>query len=165
MTLHDLWPALEQAPFAVAVRQNALLFPWIESVHVLAISLVVGTVAIVDLRLLGVASRNKPVSRLAEEVLPYTWGAFLVAVTTGFLLFSSSATGYAADIQFRLKLATMAVAGVNMLAFHFIPYRTVHQWDMAPNTPVAAKVSAGLSLACWAAIIVFGRWVGFSLNS
>ena len=164
MTLQDIWPALEQAPFAVAVRQNALLFPWIESVHVLAITLVVGTVSIVDFRLLGVASHNKAVSRLAAEVLPYTWGAFALAGTTGFLLFSSSATSYAGDLPFRLKMLTMAVAGCNMLAFHFFPYRTVGRWDVAINPPLAAKLSAGLSLACWATIVVFGRWVGFSLN-
>jgi hypothetical protein len=164
MTLPDPWPTLEQAPFAVAVRQNGLLFPWIESVHVLAIVLVVGTVFVVDLRLLGLASRSKAVSRLTAEVLPYTWAAYGLAVVTGLLLFSSSATSYAADLPFRLKMATMAVAGCNMLAFHFLPYRTVSQWDLLASPPPAAKASAAISLVCWIAIVVFGRWVGFSLN-
>ncbi|HVY34667.1 MAG TPA: DUF6644 family protein [Caulobacteraceae bacterium] len=164
MSLHDLWSALEQAPFAVLVRQNELVFPWIESVHVLAIVLVVGTVFIVDLRLLGVASRGRPVTQLAREVLPCTWAAYGLAACTGFLLFSSSAVAYANDLPFRLKMLTMALAGVNMLVFHFVPYRDVAHWDRSVRTPVGVRAAAGISMICWIAIVGFGRWVGFSLN-
>jgi hypothetical protein len=164
MILQDLWPALEHMPFALAVRQSDLLFPWIESVHVLAIVLVVGTVFIVDLRLLGLASRGRPVTQLAREVLPYTWAAYGLAACTGFLLFSSSAVSYVNDLPFRLKMLTMAMAGVNMLVFHFVSYRGVARWDRSARPPLGARTAAGISMACWVAIVVFGRWVGFSLN-
>jgi len=164
MTPHDLWPALEQAPFAVAVRQNAVLFPWIESVHVLAATLVVGTVAIVDLRLLGLASRGMAVRMVSAQVLPCTWTAFGLAALTGFLLFSSDATAYAADRPFLLKMLALLIAGANMLAFQFISYRSVREWDLAANPPLAARSAAAVSLACWIAVVVCGRWIGFSLN-
>ena len=66
---------LQTTTVATAISENEILFPWIESVHVLAIVLVVGTISIVDLRLLGVASRDRTVSRLMADVLPFTWAA------------------------------------------------------------------------------------------
>ncbi len=164
MTLDQLWPLLEKAPFAAAVRSSGLLFPWIESVHVLAVVLVVGTVSIVDLRLLGLPDREKAVRKLTGEVLPYTWAAFALAVVTGFLMFSSSAATYAADFPFRMKMLLMALAGLNMVAFHLLPYRTVHLWDVLTHPPVGAKVMAGMSLTLWIAIVCFGRWIGFTTN-
>src|SRR5471032_1314133 len=67
---------LQATAVATTISENEIIFPWIESVHVLAIVLVVGTISIVDLRLLGVASRDRTVSRLMADVLPFTWGAF-----------------------------------------------------------------------------------------
>jgi hypothetical protein len=164
MTLEPLWQALEKSPFGHAVRVNGLLFPWIESVHVLAVVLVVGTIFIVDLRLLGLPSREKAVRKLVAEVLPYTWSFFALASVTGFLMFSSSASTYAADFPFRMKMLLLLAAGVNMVLFHLLPYRKVHLWDVLVHPPVGAKVFAGVSLTLWIGIVCFGRWVGFSIN-
>ncbi len=164
MSLTPIWTALEAAPFAKAIRSNGLLFPWIESVHVLAIVLVVGTISIVDLRLLGWRSADRPVTWTAGQVLPYTWGAFVVAVTTGFLLFSSSATTYAVNWPFRLKMLCLAAAGVNMAVFHLTGYRSVRWWDERRQPPFAAKLQGGLSLCFWIGVVAFGRWIGFTSN-
>ncbi len=162
MTLDALWPAIERLPFAAAIRSNGALFPWIESVHVLAIVLVVGTIAIVDLRLLGVASTDKPVSRIGAQVLPLTWSAFGLAVITGLLLFSSSASTYAANWPFRLKMLALALAGANMALFHTTAYRGIGVWDAHRQPPSAVKLHAGLSLGFWIGVIAFGRWIGFT---
>lgn len=164
MTLDDLWPALEATPFGHAIRSSGDLFPWIESVHVLAVVLVVGTVFIVDLRLLGLPSREKAVRKLTKEVLPFTWIAFCLAVLTGFLLFSSSATTYAHNLQFQMKMLLLLLAGANMTAFHLLPYRKVHLWDVLTHPPIGAKLMAGASLCLWIGIICFGRWIGFAVN-
>ena len=111
-----LWPLLEQAPFAIAVRQSSWMFPTLESIHVLAVVLVVGTISIVDLRLLGLPTREKAVRRITQEVLPYTWGFFVLALVTGFLMFASSATTYAADLPFQLKMVLMLLATPGMMA-------------------------------------------------
>jgi hypothetical protein len=163
MTLDQLWPALEKLPFAEAVRSSPVLFPWIESVHVLAIVLVVGTVLTVDLRLLMVSATDRPVRKLASDVLPYSWAAFALAVASGFLMFASSATTYAQDLPFRLKIALLALAGVNMAAFHLLPYRQVATWDSGP-TPTAARAAGAISILCWIAVVACGRWVGFTTN-
>ena len=146
------------------VRANELLFPWFESVHVLAITLVLGSIAVVDLRLLGLASRSRPVTRLIREVLPVTWCAFAVAVITGVTLFTSNAVDYAKNFPFQMKMGLLLLAGLNMLVFHFVTYRSVGEWDEAAATPFAARFAGGFSIAVWLSIVAFGRWIGFTIG-
>lgn len=162
MSVHSLLVALEGTSIATAIREDGQYFPLIECVHVLAITFVVGTVAMVDLRLLGVASRARAVSRLTREILPWTWGGFVVAVITGGLMFSSAAVKYFDNIPFRLKFLVMALAGINMLVFHAATQRSIGSWDERVATPLGAKVAGGLSMLCWLGVIAAGRWIGFS---
>ena len=162
MSLHDVFSALEGTPFATAIREGALLFPWIESIHVLAITLVVGTISVVDLRLLGLPAHQTGLRKLMKDVLPFTWGAFLVAAVTGFLLFSSAAVKYSGEITFQVKMVLLVLAGLNMTVFHVITYRSIELWDEVINTPFAAKLAGGSSLVLWASVVLFGRLVGFA---
>jgi hypothetical protein len=155
---------LQATAVAKIIAENDIIFPWIESIHVLAIVLVVGTISIVDLRLLGVASHNRAVSALMRDVLPYTWSAFGVAAITGGLLFSSNATTYAHNFYFQTKLILLALAGLNMAIFHLVGIRDIDRWDHTVKTPRAAKSAAAASLAIWVAVITFGRWIGFTLH-
>lgn len=164
MALDALWVALEQIPVSRAIRATGQLFPWIESAHVLAITLVVGAIGIMDLRLLGVGSVDRPVVGISRQVLPLTWLAFGVAVVTGSLLFASSATTYANNWPFRLKMLCLAAAGLNMMVFHTTTWRSVAVWDGRPHPPFAAKLQASLSLGFWLCVIAFGRWIGFTAN-
>src|SRR4030088_1325747 len=155
---------LQTTTVATAISENEILFPWIESVHVLAIVLVVGTISIVDLRLLGVASLDRTVRRLMSDVLPYTWGAFAVAAVTGSLMFSSDAVHYAHNFFFRGKLILLALAGLNMAIFHLVGIGDVERWGATGPTPVAAKAAAGVSLLVWIAVVAFGRGIGFTMH-
>jgi hypothetical protein len=156
---------LENTRIASAIGENEILFPWIESVHVLAIVLVVGTISIVDLRLLGLASRDLAVRRVMPEVIPYTWGAFAVAALTGSLLFSSDAVHYAHNRLFQGKLVLLALAGLNMAVFHLVGIRDIERWDAAKAaTPVVAKVAGAVSLALWIGVVAFGRGIGFTMH-
>src|SRR5258708_19434261 len=109
---------LEATPLAVTIRENDILFPWIESIHVLAIVLVVGTISIIDLRLLGVASLERAATRLMGDVLPWTWGAFVVAAITGSLLFASNAPNYAPNFFFQAKMVLLPAPRFTMPIFH-----------------------------------------------
>jgi hypothetical protein len=162
--LQSFFQWLYDTSLAEAIRSNEMLFPWIESIHVLAITLVLGSIAVVDLRLLGIASRSRPVTRLIREVLPVTWCAFTVAVLTGGTLFTSNAVEYSKNLPFQMKMGLMALAGINMVAFHLVTYRSVAQWDEAPRTPPAARVAGAVSIALWLGIVAFGRWIGFTIG-
>ena len=159
--MQDLLLALQNMGFATAIREGESLFPWIESVHVLAVVLVVGTIAIVDLRLLGLPAHRRGVRRLMQDVLPITWLAFAVAVASGFLMFASAAVKYAGLWEFQLKMLLLAVAGLNMAYFHLITFRDIHLWDELVETPRAAKLAGLFSLLLWGLVVVLRRTIGF----
>lgn len=161
MTIYDFCVWLEATPLAVSISESETLFPVIETVHVFALTLVFGTIAMLDLRLLGVSSRDKGVMQLSGETLPWTWGAFVVAAISGALLFTSQATKYYENVPLRIKAVLLILAGLNMAIFHFGAYRSVRNWNVSFPTPGAAKVAAGLSILFWMGIVVAGRWAGF----
>lgn len=155
---------LQTTTLAKAIGENEVLFPWIEAIHVLAIVLVVGTISIVDLRLLGIASLDRALDRLMRDVLPYTWSAFAVAVVTGGLLFSSNAVIYAHNFFFQGKLILLALAGLNMAVFHLLGIGDIKRWGATRHTPLAAKTAGAVSLVVWVSVVTFGRWIGFTLH-
>ena len=136
MGLDPLFQRLYDTPVAVAIRENGTLFPWIESVHVLAITLVVGSI-------------------------------FAVAAVTGGLLFSSNAVKYSHNTFFLSKMALLVLAGINMLAFNFLTSRSIDRWDDAHHhhLPLSVKAAGFFSMALWLAIIVCGRWIGFTMSA
>ncbi|HTP40510.1 MAG TPA: DUF6644 family protein [Steroidobacteraceae bacterium] len=138
------------------------LFPIVETFHVFFLALVFGSIVMVDLRLLGLTSRDSLVSRLSREVLPWTWVAFILAACSGTMLFMSKAQTYFYNREFDLKFLFMFLAGINMMVFHFGIYRKVGSWDSTFPTPAAARVAGAVSLLCWSLVIVFGRWIGFT---
>jgi hypothetical protein len=153
---------LQNTSIAQQISSGAWLFPAIETIHVLSLATVFGSILMVDLRLLGAASRSHPVSRLTRETLPFTWAAFALAALSGTLMFISKAPVYFHNLQFQLKFVCMLLAGINMLAFHAGIYRRVSQWDATLPPPVSARVAGAVSIALWLSIVAFGRWVGFT---
>jgi uncharacterized protein DUF6644 len=154
---------LQATSWAVFIHQTKWVFTTIEVIHVIAISAVISSIAVVDLRLLGLASTRRPFSELSREILPYTWTAFVIAVITGSLMFISQAAQYFVTPTFWIKMAIMAAAGINMFIFEFITVRGVKEWDPTPSPPLPARLAGGISLACWVLVFVFGRWTGFSV--
>jgi uncharacterized membrane protein len=154
---------LQATSLALFIHQTKWAFTTIEVIHVIAISLVIGTIAIVDLRLLGVTSNKRPFTDVSREILPWTWAAFALAALTGSLMFISQATEYFANPTFWKKMMVMAIAGINMIIFELLTVRGVQEWNLKPSPPLAAKLAGGISIACWALIFVLGRWTGFTV--
>jgi hypothetical protein len=165
MHIERIFRFLTESPVGTAMREYSLfsysLFSYIECVHVLALSVVVGSIAAVDLRLLGLASTGRPISQLSKEVLPITWAAFACAVGSGGLLFTSHATEYIENPFFLIKTGLLAIAGVNVAIFHLVTERSRAAWDETKRPPPAVRWSGGLSLLLWIGVVVCGRWIGF----
>jgi hypothetical protein len=154
---------LQALPLAVFIHKTPWAFTTIEVIHIFAVSMVIGTVAIVDLRLLGFASTRRPFAELSRQVLPFTWAAFVLAVVAGSLLFISRATDYFANAVFWVKMSLIVVAGINMAIFEFVTVRDVQKWNLDPTPPRPARLAGGLSITCWVLVVVFGRLIAFSL--
>lgn len=164
MTWANFLQSLYDSPVGAGVRESGILFPWIESIHVLMATTVVGSIAIVDLRLIGYASHRKGARQLIIDLLPFTWVAFGLAAITGSLLFTSNAVSYAANVPFLCKMATLVLAGINMAIFHMTAYQRIGHWNDALTPPVTARIAGATSLTLWIAIVFLGRWIGFTIQ-
>jgi hypothetical protein len=162
MDLSPWLKSLEDTGLASHIRHSLYLFPFLEAVHVMALAVVFGTVTIVDLRLLGLASTNRPFQRVADELLRWTWAGFAMSVITGATMFTTNARVYANNTAFRIKLVLLALAGLNMLMFHLTAGRTAAQWEKRGSAPASGKTAAALSIVLWIAIIFAGRVIGFT---
>jgi len=146
-------------PLAQAVREHAWLYPAVETLHILGFAVLVGAVAMFDLRLLGFG-RQLPVKALARHLLPWSAGSMLLLVVpTGLLLFVADPAALLANRVFLLKLGLIALAGLNALAFHLGPYGGADAWT--GRAPARALLHALLSLGLWIAVIACGRLLAY----
>jgi len=153
------WIDIENWPLSWEIGGTAW-FPFIESIHVIAATFVVGSILMVDLRLLGLAATRYSITTLSKELVPWSWGAFVLATITGLGMFITRAASHVVNPAFQWKMGLLLLAGVNMAYFHFRVYKNIEQWDTSATTPRQLKVIGSLSLFTWAGVMLAGRWIG-----
>lgn len=161
----NVLPILERiqgSALAEWMRYTNGAMPIVEALHVAAAVAVFGTVLIVDLRLLGLVDSARAYSRLSRETLPLVWLAFAVAAVTGVLMFATSAEVYFANAAFRWKALALLGAGLNMALFQLVTARGAAAWSGTEPPPLAARAAGLSSLLLWAAVVLLGRWIGFT---
>lgn len=129
-------------------------FPIVESLHFMGLALSIGTIAIVDLRLLGLGMRRQTASQLAADLDRWTRWGFAVMLITGPLMFSADAVAYHTNPAFQFKMTCLSLA----LLFHFTIHRKVTRSDVSPT---AARLAGCLSLLLWTAVVGGGRMIAF----
>jgi hypothetical protein len=149
---------LEKTPAGVSMRQSSWVFEVMETTHTLGIILVAGTIMLVDLRLLGLGLRREPLREVVSRIVPWTMGGFCLMFCTGAWLFAGEASKLYYSPAFRVKLALLALAGLNALIFHLTVYRSVAEWD---GVPARARMAGLLSLVLWIGIIAAGRSIAY----
>jgi hypothetical protein len=157
----DLLTWIDGSPLAEEIRVSLWLFPALEIAHVAAIALVLGSLARVDLRLVGLASRNRAITEISREMLPWTWVGFVLATIFGVLLFVGQPIRYVEVAFFDAKMILILLAGLNMLAFEYLTRRGEGRWDRAPTPPIQVRLAGALSLAFWISVVICGRLIGF----
>ncbi len=148
--------------WSIALLESIWVWSLVESTHVLTLTLFAGTAVMMDLRFLGVAFKRVPISEFTNRMLPWTRGAFLVMVVTGFLLLYSNPLRYYHNIFFRIKIGLMVLAGLNVWWFHARTHRKVVEWDHDPIPPRAVRIAGGMSIFMWAFIIITGRMIAYN---
>lgn len=161
MTATNIFEWLSNQSWAQAIS-GSMAFGILECLHVVGMAMLFGSVAILDLRLLGFCGRDQSVRALAHATLRWTWLGFVLAMITGFLLFAGAADRYAQNRAFQFKLAALALAGVNMALFHLSAWRRVSTWDVGVPTPPAAVIAGALSVLLWICVVAAGRWIAFA---
>ena len=161
MSTHSLLEGIQGSALANWMRYTHGAMPVVESVHVLAAVLLFGTVLIVDLRLLALVDSSRAFTRMSRETLRLTWLAFCVSVITGSLMFTTSPQTYFYNVAFQWKALALFGAGLNMVLFQLLTARRIATWN-AQRPPNAARVASLASILLWAAVVLLGRWIGFT---
>jgi hypothetical protein len=162
MSILDLCQRLQDSAFATALLESQYLWLIIESAHVLGLAFSVGLIFITDLRLIGKFRRREPVSAVLEQLRPWLLAGFALMFATGGLLFISEAAKVYASPWFKLKLLFLLLAGINALWFELKLGRRLSVWNELDRPPFGARLAGWASLACWTAVIIFGRWVAYA---
>jgi hypothetical protein len=152
--------AIEASAVGQAMRQWLWLYPAVEVVHIAGIALLVGSILILDLRLLGF-SRALPVRRLAAHILPWSAASFALIVPSGLAMFVAHAGELMANPVFPVKICLILLAGANAGVFHAGVFRRAAQWDVDVMPPIAARAAAGVSLLLWVSVIACGRLLAY----
>ena len=162
MDLLPFFQWLEASAGSVAIRESTLLYPFIETTHVLTLCLFLGMIALLDLRLIGVGLRGVPVSEVAGRLLPWALAGFVLMAISGLLLFYSGPVRAAANIFFQIKMGLISLTGINALVFHFTVYRRVAIWDCEPVPPLRARLAGYFSLLLWSGVVICGRMQAYN---
>ena len=163
MSTQSLLEGIQGSALANWMRYTNGAMPVVESVHVLAAVLLFGTVLIVDLRLLGLVDASRAFTRVSRETLRLTWLAFAASVITGSLMFTTSPQTYFYNVAFEFKALALFGAGLNMVLFQLLTARTATAWNENHRPPPhAARVAGIVSIMLWAAVVLLGRWIGFT---
>ena len=165
MSLFDICQWIQDSSIGTGIRESTYVFPLIEATHVLGLAVSVGTIAIVDLRLIGATMTKEPVTDVIEQLQPWTLSGFVVDVPQRRSSCSgrkqpgcipATATGPSSCFLFLL--------GVNALLFHTTIYKSVDKWNNDAITPFRARMAGWIGITFWAVVIFMGRWTAYNLK-
>ena len=154
-----LW--IQATDFFTYLRGSGYVYPCILSLHMVGIAFFGGMILMTDLRLLGLAMRNRPVADLVDQLrVPKRWG-FALAATCGLLMLGCKAEEYYYNAFFRAKLILLILVAVHALIFRSSVYSKAAEFDREGRVPGLAKTAAALSLLLWIGIACMGRGIGY----
>jgi Family of unknown function (DUF6644) len=145
---------LTTSALANAMNNHEWAFPVVQSLHFIGFALSIGTISIVDFRLLGLGMRRQQAAEIAADLKPWTLAGLAVMLITGPLMFSTDAVTYHYNPSFQFKMSCLMLA----LLFHFTLHRRAIRSDVSPN---AARLAGAMSLLLWTAVVAGGRMIAF----
>lgn len=165
MSILQICEWLENTPVGTLVRESLWGFQIVVAIHILGLTLSVGTLVWWDLRLCGVSMPRCPVREVYRRLMPWTLSGFAVMFISGGLLFSGFATKAYGNLYFRLKVVAILLAGANALFYHLVTERQIAQWNDAARPPLAARIAGLTSILLWAMVIMAGRKISYTMFS
>lgn len=140
------------------------IIPTVQIVHILAISVVISSMAMLDLRLLGVAGTRHSIASLAKRFLPWLWTALGILLVSGSLLIIGEPQRALDNTMFKLKMAMVATAVCVTLCFRLLLKKDLAAGapDLLPRHFLAAKLTGAVSLLLWVGIIAAGRLIAYA---
>ena len=152
---------VDALPSSVAIRESIYGYTILLTTHAVGMALFAGLIVMMDLRLIGAAFKSMRVTEIQRRLFPWQMGTLVIVTITGVALLYGQPLRYWGKLFFWTKLAMMGLAGVNALVFHNTTYRSVAAWDTERVTPFGALMAGAISIALWAAVVVFGRLTAY----
>jgi hypothetical protein len=163
MTLENALVWLHDTSFGTVIRESTWAEPIIETLHVLTLTVFLGFVMLLDLRLLDVALRQTPVSQVFKRLNPPLFAAFGVMLVTGVSLFAGDPVLFYSTLFFKLKMVMLLAAMLNVVVFTLTVGRSLPEWDRLAHTPRGAKLTGLFSLVLWISVVACGRGIAYVL--
>lgn len=161
MSLESIATAIQNTDFFTAVRESELVYPIVLSTHLTMIAVFGGLILMTDLRLLGVALKDIPVSQVIRGTRPWKWLGFLIMITCGILLGGAKFGSYYSNPYFIVKMSLLASVAIHAVIFRPRVYAHPEQFDGLKEMPRVAKTAATVSLVLWLGIMSMGRWIAY----
>ena len=161
MNFSRLFEWLGRTSWSIALHESRYVFLLVLMIHVLTLSVFVGTAVMIDLRLLGKTMTQVPVSQVVTRLVPWSELGFLVMVVSGSLLFYAAPLARYENVFFRMKMAALMMAVINVWLFRRTVYRRVGEWDVDPVPPRDVRMVGAVSLILLAIIITAGRMMAY----
>lgn len=136
--------------------------PVIQTVHILAIAAIMGSVVLIDLRLLGLMLPSQRIPELTRRLMPWTWCALPVLFLSGVVFVLARPQRYAMNPVFRIKFLLLLPAVLLTLAFHLVSIKDPAFWESSTARRAASRVVAASSLLLWLAVVMAGRWIAYA---
>jgi hypothetical protein len=163
MSIVEICHYIQHTSWATELRQADFVFPLIEGTHIMALSLSVGLILMLDLRLLRFAFRSERGSKVMHQVMPWALPGFAIMFLTGVVLFLAQAESVYMNNYFRVKMLMLVALGVNAAVYQFEFYPNMAAWDLGDTVPAGAKATAVISLVFWMVVIACGRLMAYEL--
>ncbi len=158
--VHPILDWIKYTPVGAFVRDSVWAFPVLQSLHFIGMTLLIGVVGIIDLRVLGLA-RALPLRPL-HRLLPLAFFGFGINLITGMMFFSHDPYVYAFNASFRLKMLLILLAGLNALWFRLGVFLDLEKWGPGIEASPLAKGISALSILIWVGVITAGRFIAFT---
>jgi hypothetical protein len=155
---------LGATPVSLVIQKVLWIIPTVQIVHILAISVVLASMAMFDLRLLGLAGKRNSIASLSRRFMPWLWGALIVLAVSGSILIIGEPKRALGNVFFLLKMCMLAAAIIVTLGFQAVVKRDLARGgtDLHASHVIIAKITGVLSLALWVGIAVAGRLIAYA---
>jgi hypothetical protein len=160
-SLHAFTDWLSNTSFSQLLQNVAWIIPAVQSVHIICIAIVMGSVALIDLRLLNVTGRSQSIASMTNRLLPWVWVALVILLITGSLLAIAEPVRSLENPAFQAKMLMILCVGALTLFFQKMVRGDVAFWELSPARRTTAKMTAIVSILLWVAIVFAGRWIAY----
>jgi len=149
---------LSNTSLSLTIQTVMWIIPAVQTIHILCVAIVMSCMAMLDLRLIGVAGKRQPISRMVSKFVPWVWGALPVLLTTGIILTIGEPSRELLNPYFRAKMLMLAI----VIGITFVVQRQNKKdtsfWQLRRGT---GAIAGAFSLLLWVGIITAGRWIAY----